>query len=554
MAGTTRLSFDELLPSQVPQPDVYARPSMEDYYNPATLVNTPVNPPMDYYQASASPLDTLRTAGNVFNPFSNNSVWGTAYTPETADQLPVYYDFNQLGLPKWANDAFWSEAYRPSNYFTLGTSGLARGGLNAARNVAENTLANIGLEGLNKVLPENVAIPLETVGGLAIAGRAGYKGIRDLTDEGRLATQAAERAGKISGDKASAKESSRLGVIPQAPATVKDYLPVLEVEGYYPPSDSFIISGSYGQGTARPIDVAITLNKDTRTASIDWLGSASGVSQKAQEGSSGNFFKDYGEQFAYELYNLGVKDIYFSPLRETEHRADARIKLFDKWIQRYKNWSDLRNQGIDTIDWDKIPDSRAVYIESNPGGVIPSRLSLKEYQENLRSINRLNLEKPDIKNLSAEYDIDPIDEWAPGAIEDGSSFERIADLPPNPRTDLSREMLQRIGLGDTARYEARQAVRTYFPELTSTGLASLVSDFIGGYTQSIVGNERLSRQEYRAVRDYIRYQTYILGQALMQHSRSGPTSSQEFNRIAQEVVQPFNLEDLLDSPEYHSNW
>ena len=289
MAGTTRLSFDDLLPSQVPQPDVYARPSMEDYYNPANLVNTPVNPPMDYYQASASPLDTLHAAGNVFNPISNNSIWGTLYTPETADQAPPYYDFTQLGLPKWANDAFWSEAYRPSNYFTLGTSGLARGGLNAARNVAENTLANIGLEGLNKALPENVAIPLETVGGLALAGRAGYRGIRDLTDEGRLATQAAERAGKISSNKASAKESSRLGVIPQAPATVKDYLPVLEVEGYLvtnPPSNSFVISGSYGKGTARPFDVSISLNKDKRTAYIDWLGSASGVSQKAQEGSS----------------------------------------------------------------------------------------------------------------------------------------------------------------------------------------------------------------------------------------------------------------------------
>ena len=42
MAGTTRLSFDDLLPSQVPQPDVYARPSMEDYYNPANLVNTQI--------------------------------------------------------------------------------------------------------------------------------------------------------------------------------------------------------------------------------------------------------------------------------------------------------------------------------------------------------------------------------------------------------------------------------------------------------------------------------------------------------------------------------
>lgn len=211
MAGTTRLSFDDLLPSQVPQPDVYARPSMEDYYNPATLVNTPVNPPMDYYQASASPLDTLRTAVNVFNPFSNNSVWGTAYTPETADQLPVYYDFNQLGVPKWANDAFWSEAYRPSNYFTRGTSGLARRGLNAARNVAENTLANIGLEGLNKVLPENVAIPLETVGGLAIAGRAGYKGIKaginELRDESRLTARAAETAGKEAAEAAKQVES-----------------------------------------------------------------------------------------------------------------------------------------------------------------------------------------------------------------------------------------------------------------------------------------------------------------------------------------------------------
>ena len=211
MAGTTRLSFDDLLPSQVPQPDVYARPSMEDYYNPANLVNTPVNPPMDYYQASASPLDTLRAAGNVFNPISNNSIWGTLYTPETSDQAPPYYDFTQLGLPKWANDAFWSEAYRPSNYFTLGTSGLARGGLNAARNVAENTLANIGLEGLNKALPENVAIPLETVGGLALAGRAGYRGIKagvnELRDESRLTARAAETAGKEAAEAAKQIES-----------------------------------------------------------------------------------------------------------------------------------------------------------------------------------------------------------------------------------------------------------------------------------------------------------------------------------------------------------
>ena len=94
---------------------------------------------------------------------------------------------------------------------SLGTSGLARGGLNAARNVAENTLANIGLEGLNKALPENVAIPLETVGGLALAGRAGYRGIKagvnELRDESRLTARAAETAGKEAAEAAKQIES-----------------------------------------------------------------------------------------------------------------------------------------------------------------------------------------------------------------------------------------------------------------------------------------------------------------------------------------------------------
>lgn len=381
MAGTTRLSFDDLYRSQVPQPDVYARPSMEDYYNPATLVNTPVNPPMDYYQASASPLDTLRAAGNVFNPFSNNSVWGTAYTPETADQLPVYYDFNQLGLPKWANDAFWSEAYRPSNYFTLGTSGLARGGLNAARNVAENTLGNIGLEGLNKALPENVAIPLETVGGLAMAGRAGYKGIKaginELRDESRLTARAAETAGKEAAEVAKQFENFDATVTKTHQIDFSNPNEIRRIV-----SDSYVTNKSISDPTPEKINAQTFYHGSPTT----------GITKKALTSNEASDYSLFGPGLYMSNDPLGAP-ISFArqrgPLYESRVNVknvldlDADINLND--LGNIRNLLDEKLKDNQLDDWDGY--NAALSLVTNLYWVIDDHRTSPTWSDNLPKTN-----------------------------------------------------------------------------------------------------------------------------------------------------------------------
>lgn len=115
----------------------------EDPYSMEAMKRPYTSPDSSYYQASASPWDTLKNLGGVFNPLSQDSVFGT-FAP---DANPVV-----------------QELARPSNYIggVGGLRGAARGAVTAVGARLASEGAGAALEGA----PEPVRIAGQVGAGL----------------------------------------------------------------------------------------------------------------------------------------------------------------------------------------------------------------------------------------------------------------------------------------------------------------------------------------------------------------------------------------------------